>query len=133
MQNIKETVIDLGDKDISTLDLGFDPTGLAQLLLIGTIVSIVLMVLFIVYIIINTTHRWKSERAMIEMQKDIADIADMLDKVTMSKAAVSQETPAVASSDEKSEEKTLENTPEEIPQAEHSNPPEVASEASDKE
>ena len=60
--------------------LGFDPDGLAQMLLIGTVVSIVLMVLLIVYIILNTAHRWRSEKAMVQMQKDIGEIRDMVEK-----------------------------------------------------
>jgi thiosulfate reductase cytochrome b subunit len=78
----------LQNTDPSGVTLGFDPDGLAQLLLIGTVVSIVLTVLLVVYIILNTAHRWRSEKAMVQMQKDIGAIRDMVEHASVSPSKV---------------------------------------------
>lgn len=64
----------------SNLNLGIDSGMIASILTIATTVSIVLGIAIVVYMIINIAHRWKSEKAMVEMAKDIRAIKDLLEK-----------------------------------------------------
>ncbi len=64
----------------SNLNLGIDSGMIATILTIGTTVSIVLGIAIVVYMIINIAHRWKSEKAMVEMAKDIKAIKELLEK-----------------------------------------------------
>jgi len=48
--------------------------------------SIVLTGVILLFMLINMIHRWKSEKAMVEMQKDIRQIRLALEKVTATDA-----------------------------------------------
>ncbi len=64
----------------TNLNLGIDNGLITSILTIGTTVSIVLGIAIVVYMIINIAHRWKSEKAMVEMSKDIKAIKELLEK-----------------------------------------------------
>ncbi len=62
----------------ANLNLGIDTGLIGTAVMVGTIVSIVLTVALVVYLIVNVAHRWKSEKAMVEMARNIQEIKVLL-------------------------------------------------------
>lgn len=80
------------DTNSTNLTPGIDMGLINTIVIAGTILSAILTVVVVVYLVINIMRRWKSEKAMVDMAKDVQAIKLLLEK-QLSSSAPSQ-TPA---------------------------------------
>ena len=83
LQNINTTDL---TKVTNLNSLGIDPKLINSAVDTGIKISIALTVIFVIYMIINIARRWKSEKAMVEMAKDIKAIKILLEKQVVDKS-----------------------------------------------